>query len=630
MHHDGFLKWWPHRSAAINRRLGLFSALFLVGVLLALMVQQTVWAQSTDALKTIPPGSQPAVTILREARLESAAGTASVVLPHALQPAQFDPKGGRVRYQLTLDLPQTPKEQLAIYIQKVSLGARFFLNGELVGSCAVGALEDLRCLHRPWLIAPPPMMWKQGPNLLTVEVHADERQMNGLSTVHVGPLTVLESGPYASEHFLRQTFMQALTAITVVLGCLALMVALHLPGRSLYLWVGVASITYALSNVNFLSSVAWPTPDLFSWFAFSSRMAAMPLLALACVAFYGKDRPWQHWLALAYALGAPVLTWVTNNNRTLVSWYYVPLLLVGVLVVASMARWTWQSRKWRHVLMLGAVAALLAAGFSDWLRLRGVSAFEGVYLMAYASAGFLVIMGALVMAELAAGLNRSRELTAMLEAKVAEREQRLAQAFEERIKLERDAAVNLERERLLADMHDSLGSGLSTAYLLLQQGQLSVRGAAYLVQECMDDLRLVFDVSGNRDGQLQTLVADVRYRMDGRLMPMGFKVEWLIELDDMPALSSASSLQLMRVLQEALTNAMRHADATDIQVRLQYLPGEGALLMQVHDNGVGMTQEPRRMGRGLGNMARRATALGAELDIQSDDSGTTVQLRCKL
>lgn len=146
----------------------------------------------------------------------------------------------------------------------------------------------------------------------------------------------------------------------------------------------------------------------------------------------------------------------------------------------------------------------------------------------------------------------------------------------------------------------------------------------------MDDLRLVFDVSDNRDGQLQTLVADVRYRMDGRLMPMGFKVEWLIELDGMPALSSASSLQLMRVLQEALTNAMRHADATDIQVRLQYLPGEGALLMQVHDNGVGMTQEPRRMGRGLGNMARRATALCAELDIQSDDSGTTVQLRCKL
>lgn len=52
------------------------------------------------------------------------------------------------------------------------------------------------------------MMWKQGPNQLMVEVHADERQMNGLSTVHVGPLTVLESGPYASEHFLRETFMQ--------------------------------------------------------------------------------------------------------------------------------------------------------------------------------------------------------------------------------------------------------------------------------------------------------------------------------------------------------------------------------------------------------------------------------------
>jgi len=234
------------------------------------------------------------------------------------------------------------------------------------------------------------------------------------------------------------------------------------------------------------------------------------------------------------------------------------------------------------------------------------------------------------MAELAAGLTRSREFAATLEQKVAEREQRLAEVYEQRLEFERAAAINQERERLLADMHDSLGAGLSTAYLLLRQGQLSVRGAAYLVQECMDDLRLVFDVSANLDGNLQTLVADVRYRLDGRMTSMGIKATWTLDLKGMPNLDSAFSLQLMRILQEATTNAMRHANATHIRVVMQWRAIEQQLLLQIQDDGQGMPVEPQRAGRGLGNMARRAASLGAELDIQSAHPGTVVQLRLKM
>jgi len=330
--------------------------------------------------------------VLQSAQLESLAGTARVALPHVLAPTEFNAKGSRVRYVLDLDLPQLPHEPLGIYINKVSLGARLFLNGEMVGSCAIGMLEELRCLHRPWLIAPPQVMWKPGRNQLMLEVHADERQMNGLSPVQVGPLLMLEKGEYAQQHFLRVSLMQALSWVTVILGLLSLMVAGYVQGRSLYLWVGLASLVHALSNINFLSSVAWPSPDLFSWFAFSSRMSTVSLLTLACVAFYGKDKPWHHVLAIGYAALAPFLVWMTNSSRTYVIWYYVPVLLCGLFVVFCMARWTWQSKKLPHALMLMAVLTILIAAYSDWLRLRGASAFEGVYLMAYASAGFLIIM----------------------------------------------------------------------------------------------------------------------------------------------------------------------------------------------------------------------------------------------
>ncbi|MBU3653256.1 MAG: hypothetical protein FGM44_09245, partial [Limnohabitans sp.] len=290
----------------------------------------------------------------------------------------------------------------------------------------------------------------------------------------------------------------------------------------------------------------------------------------------------------------------------------------------------WQSRKLPQVVMLVSVAVMLAAGFDDWHRLRGARAFEGVYLLAYASAGFLVVMGGLVMARLASGLLESRELTATLERKVAEREQRLAEAYERRLSLERSAAVNQERERLLADMHDSLGAGLSTAHLLLRQGQLSVQAAAYMVQECMDDLRLVFDVSANLDGSLETLVADVRHRLEGRMAAVGLQTHWDIDVQEMPMMDPSHALQLMRILQESITNVIRHAQARQLNVSLRWQGQERVLWLRVQDDGMGMPAQALRTGRGLANMARRAVALGGELDIRAANPGTVVALQLRV
>jgi signal transduction histidine kinase len=596
------------------------------------MIRQllAVWLLIMTCAVHAQPDPAHAVMTLTHAQLASQRGDTEVVLPHLLPAEDFHATGDVVRYQLTLDLPQRPREPLGIFVPKVSLGGRLFLNGELIGSCAVGALDTLRCLHRPWLLAPPVALWDVGRNVLDIEVHVDDRQMNGLSTVRVGPLLTLEQGDYAWQYFLQVQLVQALSWITVILGLLSLMVAFYLPGPNLYLWVGIASLLHALSNLNFLSTQAWPTPELFSWFAFSSRMCSVPMLLLACIALYEKDQPWQHAVAVIYAVLGPLLVWFSDNNRTWVGFYYVPVLSSAVLVLLAMTRWTWQSRKLPQVVMLVSVAVMLAAGFDDWHRLRGASAFEGVYLLAYASAGFLVVMGGLVMARLASGLLESRELTATLERKVAEREQRLAEAYERRLSLERSAAVNQERERLLADMHDSLGAGLSTAHLLLRQGQLSVQAAAYMVQECMDDLRLVFDVSANLDGSLETLVADVRHRLEGRMAAVGLQTHWDIDVQEMPMMDPSHALQLMRILQESITNVIRHAQARQLNVSLRWQGQERVLWLRVQDDGMGMPAQALRTGRGLANMARRAVALGGELDIRAANPGTVVALQLRV
>ncbi|MBD9550388.1 MULTISPECIES: sensor histidine kinase [unclassified Pseudomonas] len=82
----------------------------------------------------------------------------------------------------------------------------------------------------------------------------------------------------------------------------------------------------------------------------------------------------------------------------------------------------------------------------------------------------------------------------------------------------------------------------------------------------------------------------------------------------LPPLSAPAKTHLYRLLQEALTNVARHADASQVRVRLQHCGGHLRLL--IRDNGCGARQ-PQRPGVGLYSMFERARSLGGELRIIS-------------
>ena len=88
--------------------------------------------------------------------------------------------------------------------------------------------------------------------------------------------------------------------------------------------------------------------------------------------------------------------------------------------------------------------------------------------------------------------------------------------------------------------------------------------------------------------------------------------------------------ELLRILQEALTNARRHADATRVRVRLQAT--ERGARLEVVDNGRGFDPELAASSRyGLRGMCERAGIIGAELRIESAASdGTRVTVEVPL
>lgn len=183
-----------------------------------------------------------------------------------------------------------------------------------------------------------------------------------------------------------------------------------------------------------------------------------------------------------------------------------------------------------------------------------------------------------------------------------------------------------EREQLLADMHDGLGSQLATAKLKAESGELNQMQVVQLLRECMADLHLLVDSLRDQGDGLAAALADQRYRTERRLAGVDIELRWKIDLRDAPSLPPKVTIQVLRVIQEAINNTLRHAEARKITISASYTHERG-FLIRVEDDGRGIPTNPTPH-QGLRNMQRRARDLGAILTVKQSDGGrgTVVEL----
>ena len=388
----------------MNRHVHQQAVVRLACVLALLFVTINVLAAATPS----------DIQIIDQATLFSRGAEHPVILPNVLSPEDVPHGGGRVRYRMEVQLPTKPEEPLGIYVRKLSLSGQVTLNGHPIGACGLGALENLRCLHQPWLFVPPISLWHVGANMLEFEIYANDRQMNGLSPVQVGSARALDQGHYLQQRLWQVELLQGMTWVVLCLGVLALAVAWILRSERLYLWFGLCSVANALSNLNVLVTTPMVGFEVFSWFVFSVRMVSAPLLMLMLLAFFDRGRGTVTRTLLGFTLLIPVATWASGNNRWVVVALYVPILLAALSLVIAMVRWTWRSRQGMHVSVTLSSLVLAVTAVLDWLRLSGQSSFEGVYWSTYALTGVILVFGVLLMSRLASALITERKLPALL------------------------------------------------------------------------------------------------------------------------------------------------------------------------------------------------------------------------
>jgi signal transduction histidine kinase len=201
----------------------------------------------------------------------------------------------------------------------------------------------------------------------------------------------------------------------------------------------------------------------------------------------------------------------------------------------------------------------------------------------------------------------------------------------------RELSIVEERNRLARELHDSVSQKLfglvlsaeSAATLLDRDGEearAELERLRDLAQEAMEELRsLVFEL---RPPNLESegLAAALRKHVD--VLRRVYRRE--ITVDVTGSLRRAPELEreVFRIAQEALQNALRHADAARLEVDLEAV--DGRLRLTVRDDGVGFDPQAsgiRSRRLGLTSMEERAEAIGGTLAIESRlGEGTTVRL----
>ena len=191
---------------------------------------------------------------------------------------------------------------------------------------------------------------------------------------------------------------------------------------------------------------------------------------------------------------------------------------------------------------------------------------------------------------------------------------------------EAERTLVAERGRIMADVHDGIGSQLLGLVLQARSGKVSREEMADGLQAALDDLYLVIDSLDTVEGNLEHVLGAYRARIAPKCEAAGVELEWNVEAPGAGAASTPTTmLQLCRILQEGISNAIRHGQATRIALHL--FEKAGRTIVSLADNGRGFDPEAvTGLGRGLTSMRKRAASIGAVLTFADAGPGCRIDI----
>jgi signal transduction histidine kinase len=581
-------------------------------LLLALLLPAVAAAQTVD-LTTARAVESPAA----RPREVDFSGAAVVALPDNWRRRQRDEQAV-VWYSVPFDTALKAlagRDRLAAVIPRIAEDGQVWLNGErLEAESGIGTTRN-RAL---WFDLPPAALRAEG-NALEVRVEGSPGVRNGLSAIRLGPPDELRAA-YEVRRFLQTT----LPFVVMFLIGLALFAAIPLwlkTRRATHLLFIALCALWVLRTAALAGPASAALAGGAAWLAVTvASLGATALLGIVGIDYLEHAGPfWRRFrralvactaLSVLAAAGWAAAAPLTPVVSSVLHW---PLFAFLLAITAAHVRAARSTPRPASVFTAAALVIWALAGVHDFAQVLDWTDFDAFFWSP--SAMFLVLLALIWRTVEGLALQRGR----------ADEEVRHA------VTRERQTVIAEERTRLLHDLHDGMGGQLITALRMARREEVPREQVARVIEDSLDDMRLIIDSLDLEERDLLPLLANLRFRLEPRLNAIGLALNWEVEpLPELDYLTPETGLAIVRIVQEAVNNAVRHAGAKTITVRAR--PNGAAIELCVADDGAGFEVKAGapRTGRGLNAMRARAAKLGGQFAVQSDQKGTRVLLTLPL
>lgn len=538
-------------------------------------------------------------------------------------------------YRIDFDVARLPEEAWSVFLPYLNTGGRLFLNGQPLVHIRESTADTVVRWERPHLVPIPPGMLQAGTNRLALRLAATRFSTVRLPLPAIGPSVEL-LGAYDARLFWTRTMSQFTVAACTIVGVLALSISWRRREEALYGLFGAAALLWGLRTLTFVVEVL-PSAHWHAWRTLyhAATGGFTIVMLLFAMRLAGMHTGRIKWLLLGYWLLGPLGYVATGGNELVIGRIWTGgLLPIGVALLVIAAGAAWRQRTVPLVVLSAALGVSVLAGFHDYLLAAApgilhavfpATAEQRLFLLHYAADILLVAMGAILSARLVGTLDAIQQLNRTLEARVAESEQTIRINYERLRRLERHHAASQERQQIMRDLHDGLGSRLFVTLSRAESGQAPPGELVQALRECIADMRLTLEAMSPESNDFLEAWGDFRFRWQQVLDGCGLASQWELETGDEPVvLAPHVTLQLLRIVQEALTNVLKHAEADRVAIALH--AGNAGIRIDVQDNGRGMTGAAAAASHGLANMQARALGLGARLQIAESRPGVHVRL----
>ncbi|MDM4766291.1 sensor histidine kinase [Pelomonas sp. SE-A7] len=480
-----------------------------------------------------------------------------------------------------------------------------------------------------WAVVPAALSEKRHVLEMVVAVPVLRDSFYSVSSAWLGAREDLEPR-YEARWVLQIGVPQATGLTLIVLGLFAFTLWLRRREEPAYLLFALATVAWLVRNLHYHMDLPRTHAGLewFWWATHASMSWVMLLTFLFALRFAHRRYPRFERAVSVFVLVSSLATMPFSSllRDPLVLQHIVNAVVgtVATLFIGGVA-----VRDGSRELRLIAASLVLGLGLGvhDLFLLAGWAWPEHIYLMPFATLVIVVCFLYAVQHRYIGALQQVEQVNAQLGERLATQGAELQAQHDRLREAERQQALLVERQRLMQDMHDGLGSSLLSAMVAVEQGSMDQDKVVEVLRECVDDLRLVIDSLEPVGHDLVSLLATMRYRLGKRLQTGGLQLDW--DVQDLPPLDwlePPDALHVLRLMQEALTNVLKHARAT--RVRIVTRDVGHSVEIRVEDDGEGFDIDSARRGRGLKSQQRRAQRLGGRITFESSlGHGTRVCLR---